>query len=660
MAKKKKGNKRGYLLEQRFSGWKGGLNTFNEPSEIDADEFSEGVNIMYEGEGSLTKRYGISNYDTENDSRVRGGYNYRMDDGSSVLLRMSDVSLQYTSEDTAPTDLTGKSFTAGKDTFFTQLREKVYAANGTDTLAYTDDGTTLTGFTALATPTWAGTPLTAGAGLSTGTHTVSYRVAAVNDVGETLANTASTITVDIHPDSWDEADEYMRLTWVRITTSGIVGYNIYGRYDSAINGIGETFLGFVAQPTSGTNVTWDDTGSDDYAASTMKVPQLANTTGGQVFDVIFAQDGRLYGVDWDTNPSQLWFSAGGELPNSFLVTDGGGWILYSGGDGDKVVAVTNVGENIIVAKQYRVGKLSISSVAGIAVPSIANINETTGFAGPRAYTIANNDIVYVSPDKRVRVLGYQENYTADALRTSEFGQMLRPTLDQINSTYLDRISCFFYKGIFGVSYARGGAVVNDRTLCFDLERGSGAYEWDIGAYCFFEYIDTTGGEHLMACSESDGYMQEWFKDSKTDKGVAFTSRVVFRQETMDLPYEHKIYQEVPFRLRDVSGTTKLKLYLDNELSATITAAITTTRNVGGFGSSAYSFGSMQFGTYGSLSSSLTEERTIEKIVEAGYEEGRFMAVGFEHTSTGDFTLIDYGVRAERISADYNPSEYIWN
>jgi len=54
-----------------------------------------------------------------------------------------------------------------------------------------------------------------------------------------------------------------------------------------------------------------------------------------------------------------------------------------------------------------------------------------------------------------------------------------------------------------------------------------------------------------------------------------------------------------------------------------------------------------------------EERTVEKIVEAGYEEGKFLSVAFEHTSFGDFTLLDFGIRAERISSDYNPYEYIW-
>lgn len=657
MAKKRKKSTE-YVLEEYSQGWKGGLNTFDAPSELEKDEFSEGVNIMYEGDSHLTKRYGTAHYGNENDSRVRGGFNYKKDDGTSTVLRFSGGTLQYLDIDGDAQDLTGATFTIDSDMFFTQMREKIYFCNGEDALAYTDDGRTITSFTELATPTWAAIPLTAGAGLSTGTYTVSYRVAAVNAVGETLANTAATITVDIDPINWDETDEYVTLTWVRLTTAGCIGYKIYGRLASAVNGVGETYLDFVQQPTSGTNVTWNDTGADDFPASLVTVPQLANTTGGQVFDILFTQDGRLFGVDWDTDPSQLWFSAGGELPNSFLVTDGGGWIRYNAGDGDKIVAVTAVGENIIIAKQHRVGSLSITSVAGIAVPGITNINETTGFAGPKSFAVANNDIAYVSPDKRVRVLGKQENYF-DSLRTAEFGKKVRPTLDQINETYLDRISCFFHKGIFGISYPRGGSTVNDRTLCFDIERGSGAYEWDIGAYDFFKYRDSTGTEKVLCSSETDGYLQEWFYDTKTDMGSAFTSRIRFRQETMGLPYEYKVFQEVPFRLRDVSGTTVLKLYQDNELTATISSSITSARRIGGFGSTEYIFGLSFLGIYGDSSETEVEERTIEKIVETGYEEGKFLAIAFEHTSVGDFTLLDYGIRAEKISSDYNPSEYIW-
>lgn len=649
------------FAEVYYNSWDKGKDSYLSPTEIDGRSLVEAQDVYFEGDDlvKIRKRPGTGYFGDSQDSRVQGGIQF-LTSSINKIIRASGDSIQSLDPDTgAISDLTGMTPTSSLDTFFTQLRGKLYIANGTEPLSYTDNATSITTFTELSTPSFDGsTPLARGAGLSSGAYTLSYRVTAVNDGGETLAATASIITVDIHPDEWDAANEYITVKWDRETDASCVGYKVYGRFGSADNGVGETYLSFIQQIDSGASVTWNDTGSTDYPASLSETVPLANTTGGQAFDIIFANksDGRLYGVDWDTDPSQLWFSAGGELPHSFLITDGGGWIKYGTGDGDKIVAVTTLNENIIVAKQRRIGKLSITSLNGVAVPVITNINDHIGFAGPRAFVNVSNDIVYLSSDKKIRVLGNEANYF-DNIRTAEIARNVKTDLDSINAAQLLRASAFYHEGYVGISFASGSSTLNDKTLIVDVERKGGIAEWTIGAFSFFKFIDSSYNTRLMACSEDTGYIEEWFLTTKSDKGVAYESRVKFKLDNMKLPYQTKSFLEIAMRVRRVTGALDINFYIDDEVTSFESLQLATTKDTGGFGSPYYTFGTMSLGTYGSSTTETSQD--IEKRIFIGNPEGNFLGLELVHNSIGDFVVIDYGIVAEVYGVDFNPGENLF-
>ena len=129
----------------------------------------------------------------------------------------------------------------------------MYIFNGQDALSYYD-GSTITVYTEINPPTG----LAVAAQGTTGSTAYSYRVSAINAVGESLASTAVAIA---NGNQTLSATNYNKLTWD--TVSGAVSYNIYGR---KATGLTETYMATVSE------LVYNDTGDD--IPSQFSLPQL--------------------------------------------------------------------------------------------------------------------------------------------------------------------------------------------------------------------------------------------------------------------------------------------------------------------------------------------------------------------------------------------------
>jgi hypothetical protein len=114
-------------------------------------------------------------------------------------------------------------------TDFLQVRDRVYIFNGVDPIRYYD-GSTVTTYVTITTPTGLGVVKVGTAG----TNTYSYRISAFNTVGETLACTAVNLLLG---SAELNATNYNILSWA--ATTGATGYNIWGREST---GLGETYM----------------------------------------------------------------------------------------------------------------------------------------------------------------------------------------------------------------------------------------------------------------------------------------------------------------------------------------------------------------------------------------------------------------------------------
>lgn len=112
-----------------------GLNNLVSPSLIDNKEFSDLQNIEYDEGGVLRKRAG---YVTAGNSLTAAkGLGVYTTESSNQMVTIDGTTLKYRTSGNW-SSATGDTFTAAKDTTFTQARLKLYIWNGTDGGAYFD------------------------------------------------------------------------------------------------------------------------------------------------------------------------------------------------------------------------------------------------------------------------------------------------------------------------------------------------------------------------------------------------------------------------------------------------------------------------------------------------------------------------------------------
>jgi hypothetical protein len=203
-----------------------GLNTLFSSVRLDKEECAESTNMMLVEDGVLDKRWGTKAYTTATfTARPDGFSEYRKTDGTRELIVIADGKAYQVSEAGVKTELSGATFTSGYRAYFLQYDDNLYIANGEDDLARYD-GTDLSVYSGIDTPTWDGTPIARGSGLSAGDYTYYYQITAVNSVGETLASTEESITVNKERENWnDVSTDYLDLEWDDV--SGATSYKVY-------------------------------------------------------------------------------------------------------------------------------------------------------------------------------------------------------------------------------------------------------------------------------------------------------------------------------------------------------------------------------------------------------------------------------------------------
>lgn len=124
-----------------------GYNSFTgSKTQIDDEEFPTGTNVYLDDNGAVVKRSGSSRYSAlipSSDSI--NGFGVLKTTSLNTLIAASGTAW-YNGLTAAA--LTGVTFTTGLDTDFCQAIDRLYGANGTDNLAYTTNGTTITSVSA--------------------------------------------------------------------------------------------------------------------------------------------------------------------------------------------------------------------------------------------------------------------------------------------------------------------------------------------------------------------------------------------------------------------------------------------------------------------------------------------------------------------------------
>lgn len=526
-------------------GFPKGVNKLQDESLIANEELSLMKNAILVVDG-VQKRPGSINFGSSSGSRVYGGTPFYTSAASDNrwMIREGGTALQYYNSSNVPTNISGATMTANLKTEFAMARDALYVQNGTDSLVkvvISGSVPTASTFTALTTPT---NVAVADQGTS-GSTTYSYRVSAVNAQGETLASVSTQIT---DGNATLSSTNFNRITWDAV--SGATGYVIYGRKPSAQNGIGETKLSQV-----GTGVlTYDDIGAD--TPSITLTPLEGNSTGGQKGTMVIYALSRLFVAGDPSNPSRLFYSAGGTQIEDFSSAFGGGWIDISKNDGDEITGIAFFQNKIIVTKHRSVWQFSFTS-AGL--PSLEMITNEVGCESFRTIRIVNNNLWWVAKkDGRAVVMsvGNVQNYF-NALRTTE--QSLKISmgshLDSVNLAQLENSCAYYFRNQYILAVAQGSSSTNDRCYVHDARFNAWVGYWEgINANSFFAYQDANGNEELYACSDTTGYVVKLLTGTD-DNGVAIEWQIQTKNFNQNLFDQYKIYRNPIFWFKDVANGT---------------------------------------------------------------------------------------------------------
>jgi hypothetical protein len=541
------------IKEEVVSGFLGGLNTFQDETLIKESELSEAKNILLDVDG-IQPRPGSENYESSTDSTVLGGLGYYKSNGTREFLRVSGGKLKKYVSGT-PTTIGTATYSTTADACLVQARDNVYIFNGSDELSYYN-GSTITVYTALTTPA---KPTVTRVGATTGKKAYSYRVSAFNNVGETLASTATAIT---NGTATITASNYNRITWSAVTNA--TGYNLWGR---EATGLGETYLKTVY--TTGYN---DNEGID---SSVTLIPPEGNTTQGIKCTMAIFAISRIFAAGDPNHPSRLYYGGvGTNIGNFSGSTEGGGYVDVFRNDGAQIRAIAPFQGGVIVGKDNGIYKFTFTTVTiggdTVSVPQLEEITRSFGMISFRGIQAVENDLVFpAKKDGRLAFysLGNQENYAGSVLRTNELSIKVSERLRDVNLSRLPNSAAYYFNNLYGCAVSKSGSSANDRIWLLDTRFGAWVYWEGLSPRFFMTYEDANGNSALYYGNESNGYMTEMFKTARNDNGAAIDVQFSTKAFNQKLFHKIKKYYHPTFQFKEVnqSGALQGEVYLDGAI-----------------------------------------------------------------------------------------------
>lgn len=539
-----------------YIGFPKGLNSIQDPALIHDKNISVCTNAILEVDG-ISRRPGTEKvYDEGSATYVYGSAPfYKKSDSTRKWLRIAETGtdecyLQYLNGDIW-TNIGSTTWSAA-DAHFVQARDRIYIYNGIDPLRYYD-GSTVTTYTSVSTPTSLAITPTG----TTGSETYSYRVEAVNATGKTAACARVTTSTG---NATLSASNYNALAWDAM--SGADAYNVFGRVTT---GTGEEYLATVY-----TN-SYNDTGAD--VPTTGFYPNEYNTTGGLIAKyAIFALDRQFaIGVTEGSQyyPTRLYYSGTINYIDAFVGGDyGGGWVDVKSNDGGEIVDIVEYQNGVLVLKTNGVYKFYFTS-AGL--PALDQISTSHGAVSNRGGKMVNNDYVYIAQkDSKIAVMtvGQQAQYVGDQLRTNDISIFVSNSISTMELSKTSQVCAFLYDYKFGFAMTTSGNTENSEGFVLDTRFG-GWVKWtglpmEVSHYVTYDDGSTV---KLYGGSNSDGYMIELFKTNTNDNGDPFTTVVSTKSWNQGLFNVEKVYRNPALWFKYVSyGSISVEVFADGTRS----------------------------------------------------------------------------------------------
>lgn len=540
-------------LNADWAQFKKGLNLLLRTTELGNDELAQADNIMLEGSGVPTGRWGSTSYFTANATGIIRGFGTFIDNASGIneLIALTDEGYLSKRNGSSYTQITGQSYPSGAIVRSKQLGGKTYFfSDETPMTVY--DGTDLSVFATLSAPTSLTATNFSGA---TGTYNYSWKVTTVSDTGETTPST--NVELSSLPQILSETE--VRINWTLATGSNVQGYQVYRGLPGD-----ETLLASVGPSIS----EFIDRGD---APSDIVEPPLSNTTGGIKSKYVAKFKDRLLAVD-ATDPNKLLIS--GRYPNhdKFSWYYGGGYIYIDPDSGDDITGITvQPGtDRIVVYKNYSHYTVELSTVQignyVVLDPLYQPISTSVGASNHDTIQTVENDTFYFGR-KGLYVTGYEPNFL-NVIRTNEISARIRPYIDNLSETDFLTANAMYVDNKYLLSFpARKEVVVYDR------ERGSFAGIWKLpwGISHMVNYVDGDGNMRYVQGSYDDNEVYYFDPSAKTDNGSAINKTLRTNKETFKDYSLFKVVDLFTTLFRSVQGTVTVNLLIENRDGSTSVA-----------------------------------------------------------------------------------------
>lgn len=544
------------IEEASFDSWARGVNTLVSSTKIRDDELAVGENIILKDEGSPFRRPGTQTFATDPSiTSIQGLFSYYNSDGTNTVLLIGDGRAKKLVAGSW-TDVYGATFATTSRLSAGLINNILYLGNSVDELTKFD-GTTLTRFAAITAPSsnWA----TIGASLASGVYPYSYRVSAFNNISETDAASTYTVYANKERDNWNPSSQAInegnsiKVRWN--TVAGASGYNIYG----VVAG-DERFLAKVDGQTVD---EWLDLGLKS-PSQIFPAPDGNGTRGPLGKYVVEFKTSLLIAGDPE-EPSRLYYSAGVDKPESFLIGDGGGYVDISKNSTDGIITGLSLfHDKAVIFKERSVWEMDFTQDVA---PTVNNIIRGIGCISHNTIQPVENDLFFLGRKAgggpAIYVLGNEPNYF-DVLRTNEISSRVRPTLAGLSPANYETAYATYNDGRYVLYFANGGGSDNNYALVYDRERlGFTMWTSGINAECPTIFYDENSDEHVIYLDNTDMRVTEILENLTTDKGDPIVWTVRTKDLEFDDPFSYKKFKSFDIRLGSVGGTISLTAWIDN-------------------------------------------------------------------------------------------------
>lgn len=475
----------------------------------------ESYNLIQTQDGLWSQRWGRDFYGEglENEDSIDGSEEYVVDDTTrEIILVGGTTGTIYRSQDDGNTweALSGATMTPGTKLYFMQINSIMFITNGIDDMVQYNGTSTLATYAGLSAPTNVQIARTV---LTAGSYTMYYQITALNAVGETVASTEASITVNKIRDSW-ASGEYLTITWNAVP--GASRYQVYWSDESGY----EAYIDSVT-----TNSYVDD-------ASMQQNPYVVvpndNTTTAPKFRQMELSANRIWGTGDLDNQYRVHYSGVGQYIAYFSEWYGGGWVDLDKGGREMPIAI----------KHYRNGKgdsaatilcnnpegegtiwqITLESVTvgetSFTIPIPVKVVGSTGTVAPYGVVKVGNDLMF--PNKQGIFTLSNAPQLLNVLATNEKSQLIRPSYRGMNQAKVGDICGIFHDAKVFFSCALGEE--NDTTFIFDYERKNWNWSWNFGAKQWLKTTDASGKTHLLYIPPTGNRLIEVSENFNTDFG----------------------------------------------------------------------------------------------------------------------------------------------